>query len=83
MNSNSSILRSPDQTDQEKIKSRIHVLAGKAHRLRGIVPSAQDHTSLTEEIARRVLGLGFLDLLLPPARSDLTEITSTLRAWCR
>lgn len=71
----SSILRSPEETDREKVKSRIHVLAGKAHRLRGIVPSAQDHNNLTEEITRRVLGLGFLDLLLPPARYDLTEIT--------
>jgi pilus assembly protein CpaF len=30
---------------------------------------------MTGEIARRVLGLGFLDLLLPPARTDLSEIT--------
>ena len=28
-----------------------------------------------DDITRRVLGLGFLDLLLPPLRSDLSEIT--------
>lgn len=71
----SSVLRSPDEEGQEKVKSRIHVLVSKAYRLRGVVPSVQDHSNMTGEIARRVLGLGFLDLLLPPARTDLSEIT--------
>jgi pilus assembly protein CpaF len=71
----SSVLRSPDEADQENVKGRVHVLVNRFCRLRGLVPSAQDHNSLTAEIIRRLLGLGFLDLLLPPARTDLSEIT--------
>lgn len=71
----SSTLRSPNQEDQGKVKSRIHVLVGKAYRQHGHYPSIQEHSKMTDEIARRVLGLGFLDLFLPPARMDLCEIT--------
>ena len=71
----SSILRSPDEVEQAKVSNRIHILVNKAYRLRGVVPYPQDHDRMTDEIARRVLGLGFLDLLLPPARVDLSEIT--------
>ncbi|MFZ2095436.1 MAG: ATPase, T2SS/T4P/T4SS family [Anaerolineales bacterium] len=71
----SSTLRSPNKEDQGKVKSRIHVLVGKSYRQRGLYPPIQDHTKITDEIARRVLGLGFLDLFLPPARTDLSEIT--------
>ena len=71
----SAVLRSPAEAEQEKVRSRVHVLVNRAYRLRGVVPSTLEQTSLTDEIARRVLGLGFLDLLLPPARTDLTEIT--------
>ncbi len=69
------VLRSPAEPEQDKVRSRVHVLVNKSYRQRGAVPSVQEHTSLTDEISRRVLGLGFLDLLLPPARMDLTEIT--------
>jgi len=71
----SAVLRSPAEVEQEKVRSRVHVLVNRAYRLRGVVPSRLEHVNLTDEIARRVLGLGFLDLLLPPARTDLTEIT--------
>ncbi len=30
---------------------------------------------MAEELTRRIVGLGFLDLLLPPARTDISEIT--------
>ena len=71
----SSALRSTNQESQGKVKSRIHVLVGKSYRQHGHYPSTQDHNKMTDEIARRVLGLGFLDLFLPPARTDLSEIT--------
>jgi pilus assembly protein CpaF len=71
----SSVFRSPNQEDQEKIKSRIHILVGKVYRMRGLYPPSQNHFNMTDEITRRVLGLGFLDLFLPPARTDLSEIT--------
>jgi pilus assembly protein CpaF len=71
----SSVLRSPDDADQENVKGRVHVLVNRFCRLHGVIPSAPDHDGLTAEIIRRLLGLGFLDLLLPPARTDLSEIT--------
>ena len=71
----SSALRSTNQESQGKVKSRIHVLVGQSYRQHGHYSSTQDHTKMTDEIARRVLGLGFLDLFLPPARTDLSEIT--------
>jgi pilus assembly protein CpaF len=70
-----SLLRSSDEADHEKIKGRIHTLVGKAYHQRSLYPSSEDHTRMADKIARRVLGLGFLDLLLPPARTDLSEIT--------
>ncbi len=71
----SSTLSSPDQEEQSKVKSRIHVLVGKSYRQRGLYPLIQENSKMTDEITRRVLGLGFLDLFLPPARTDLSEIT--------
>lgn len=68
------ILRSPDETERERVKGQIYLLVGKAYRRREIVPTTHDQASLTDEITRRVMGLGFLDLLLPPARADLSEI---------
>mgnify|MGYP002260658769 CR=1 FL=1 len=53
------------------------VLALAASRAPAGVRQAAEQTwihGMTEEIARRVMGLGFLDLLLPPARTDLSEI---------
>lgn len=70
-----SILRSSKPENQERIKGRISVEVGRGYRSRGITPSAPEQVATSEEIARRVLGLGFLDLLLPPARRDLSEIT--------
>jgi pilus assembly protein CpaF len=69
------VLGSSQKAEQEKVRSRIFVLVGKAHRQRGIQPPEEDLICLADEIARRVFGLGFLDLLLPPARNDLSEIT--------
>lgn len=71
----STVLGSPADQEQDKVRSRVHVLVNKSYRQRGVVPSPEEHANLTDEISRRVLGLGFLDLLLPPARTDLTEIT--------
>ncbi|GIV63601.1 MAG: hypothetical protein KatS3mg045_0940 [Bellilinea sp.] len=34
----------------------------------------QTDSALAAELGRRLMGLGFLDLLLPPARTDLSEI---------
>lgn len=69
------VLRSPDEAEREKVRGQIHVLVGKAYRRRELSPTMHDQASITDEVARRVMGLGFLDLLLPPARTDLSEIT--------
>ena len=45
-----------------------------AFRAASLPPPLAEQSALADEIARRVMGLGFLDLLLPPARTDLSEI---------
>lgn len=69
------LLRSPDEAERQQVSKRIGGLVAAAFRAANLPPSVMEQNALTEEIARRVMGLGFLDLLLPPARSDLSEIT--------
>ncbi len=69
------MLRAPSDEDRQRAEIRIGQLTGQAIRRRGL--SGVDYSEeqqLAAEIARRVLGLGFLDLLLPPARGDVIEI---------
>ncbi len=68
------VLRAPSDEDKERIRARIHTLVGQFCRRDGYPLSVHEQNELTEEISRRVLGLGFLDLLLPPARTDISEI---------
>jgi len=69
------LLRSPDEAERLQVTTRIGGLVAAAFRAHTLPPSVQEQSALSEEIARRVMGLGFLDLLLPPARTDLSEIT--------
>jgi pilus assembly protein CpaF len=69
------LLRSPEEAERQQVSKRIGGLVAAAFRSANLPPSVAEQAALTEEIARRVMGLGFLDLLLPPARSDLSEIT--------
>ena len=70
------VLRAPSETDRQTVRARIGVLVANAVRRMGLGGlSAVDEGQLADDIARKVLGMGFLDLLLPPARTDLTEIT--------
>jgi pilus assembly protein CpaF len=70
-------LLSRDPQTKQAIEERIGVLV--AHALRQLhgprAVELTEESALVQEIARRVLGLGFLDPYLPPARTDLTEIT--------
>jgi len=68
------ILRSPSETDRQRIQERINLLVGIAFRRNNAYSSYQTDNVLAEELGRRLMGLGFLDLLLPPARTDLSEI---------
>jgi len=72
------MLRAPSDADRQTVRARIGVLVSAAVRRLGLAAlSAIEEARLADEIARKVLGMGFLDLLLPPARTDLTEITIT------
>ena len=68
------VLRSPSEADRQRIQERINLLVGIAFRRNNSYSSYQTDTSLAAELGRRLLGLGFLDLLLPPTRTDLSEI---------
>ena len=69
------ILRAPTDAQRNEARSEILRLTGIAIRKRGLssVPYA-DEQKLADDIASRLLGFGFLDKLLPPARRDISEI---------
>jgi pilus assembly protein CpaF len=68
------ILRSPSDSERQRIQERINALVGLAFRRNNAYPGYQTDSALAAELGRRLMGLGFLDLLLPPARTDLSEI---------
>jgi pilus assembly protein CpaF len=67
-------LRSPEMEERQAIQARAGALVAAAFRAAALPPNRAEQEALADEIARRVMGLGFLDLLLPPARTDLSEI---------
>ena len=67
-------LRSPETEERQAIQARASTLVAAAFRSENLPPNRTEQDALADEIARRVMGLGFLDLLLPPARTDLSEI---------
>jgi pilus assembly protein CpaF len=71
----SNVLQNPREIDRQRIRERVDAQIAVALRKRNCRPGAQQEATLAEELTRRILGLGFLDLLLPPARTDISEIT--------
>jgi pilus assembly protein CpaF len=69
------VLSRPTASDRQKVEERVVVQVAAAYRRRSLRPGPQAEETLASEISRRLLGLGFLDLLLPPARTDISEIT--------
>jgi pilus assembly protein CpaF len=69
------VLQSPSETDRQHIRERVDAQIAAALRKRSCRPGTQQEAAIAEELTRRILGLGFLDLLLPPARTDISEIT--------
>ena len=69
------VLSRPTASDRQKVEERVVVQVAAAYRRRSLRPGPQAEETLAAEISRRLLGLGFLDLLLPPARTDISEIT--------
>ncbi|MGA2110596.1 MAG: ATPase, T2SS/T4P/T4SS family [Anaerolineales bacterium] len=68
------VLRRPSKEERQKVAERIAVLVRQQALARKVSLSGHTIQTITDELERRLLGLGFLDLLLPPARTDLTEI---------
>jgi len=68
------VLRSPNDAERARIQERINALVGLSFRRNNAYSSFQTDSVLAAELGRRLMGLGFLDLLLPPARTDLSEI---------
>jgi pilus assembly protein CpaF len=69
------VLQAPGESERVRIQDRVVALVGTSFRRRNLRPGFQYEAFLAEELTRRIVGLGFLDLLLPPARTDISEIT--------
>ncbi len=69
-----SVLQHPNEPERQRVSERISALVTMALRRRNTSPGFAYESELAGELARRLMGLGFLDLLLPPARKDLSEI---------
>jgi len=68
-------LKDPDPAGAARVNGRIQTLVQQAINRRRLTLAPEIAREITAELARRLMGLGFLDLLLPPARTDLSEIT--------
>ncbi len=69
------LLQSPTESDRQQIQERVVAVVGASLRKRSLRPGFQYEVQMAEELTRRIVGLGFLDLLLPPTRTDISEIT--------
>jgi len=69
------VLQRPNEKDRAQVNERISVLVGQNLRKKALNPGGTNEREIVEELSRRILGLGFLDLLLPPARTDISEIS--------
>ncbi len=69
-----SVLQRPSPDDRAHIRERIAALVAVAYQRRNLAADIREENALTDDLTRRLTGLGFLDLLLPPARTDLSEI---------
>lgn len=69
------MLQDPSEGERRRIRERVEGLITTALRKRSCRPGVEQEATLSEELVRRILGLGFLDILLPPARTDISEIT--------
>jgi pilus assembly protein CpaF len=68
------VLQSPGELERKQIRERVEALVSAAFRKRSLRPGLQYESQIAQDLTRRIVGLGFLDLLLPPARTDLSEI---------
>lgn len=69
------VLRAPTDSQREEIRAEVQRLVAAAVRRRALSGvSYVEEQKLAESIAGRLIGLGFLDRLLPPVRRDISEI---------
>ena len=64
----------PTDDEKCKIESEIYRQLREAFRRRNIIPPQSVEQEIAEQLKHRLLGLGFLDTLLPPLRTDISEI---------
>jgi pilus assembly protein CpaF len=69
------VLQSPSEEQRRRIRERVEAQIASALRKHNCRLGVQPEAMLSEELIRRILGLGFLDTLLPPACTDISEIT--------
>ena len=69
------VLQNPGEADRQRIRERVEALITASLRRRSLRVGPGQEAGMAEELTRRIVGLGFLDLLLPPARTDISEIT--------
>lgn len=67
-------LAQPSTDDKCQIENEIHKQLHESFRRRGLLPPREVEQDIAEQLKHRLLGLGFLDALLPPLRTDLSEI---------
>ena len=67
-------LQNPSEAERQSIQERINAMVSQALRRRNANPGSMAEGALASELGRRLMGLGFLDLLLPPARLDISEV---------
>jgi len=67
-------LQAPSESERQQIQERINTLVGIASRRNSTFGGLNSERDFAQELGRRLMGFGFLDLLLPPARTDLSEI---------
>ncbi len=68
-------LRAPNDAQRAEIKAEVQRLTAAAIRRRGLSGVSYElEQKLADDISGSMIGLGFLDRLLPPARRDISEI---------
>jgi pilus assembly protein CpaF len=67
-------LRTPSPDQLTEVMARVSTLVHAELRRFNLAPQTPDIDALVLDLMRRLTGLGFLDALLPPVRSDLSEI---------
>ena len=69
------VLDHPGESDRIQIETTIHRQLRESFRIRDTTLPQDIEEELTAQLIHRLLGLGFLDTLLPPMRTDISEIT--------